>query len=940
MVAKKNIQEALTFDDVLIVPASSKILPSDASLKTNLTKNIKLNLPLISAAMDTVTESGTGIAIAREGGIGIIHKNMSAENQAAEVEKVKRSEYWVVTQPITIEPKTTISEINVLKKEFGISSFPVVQNGKLIGLVTNRDMLFEQKENKRAEQIMTRKLITVSKMVELEEAQEILHKNKVEKLPIVDAKGHLKGIITITDILNAVKYPNASKDKRGRLIVGAAVGPNDDKRIEALLEKEVDVITVDTSHGHSRNVIDAVKRFKKKYDIDIIAGNVATADATKALIKAGADAVKVGVGPGAICLEKDALITMGDYSTKRIEDVCVGDEVITHKNRSRIVTKKYKRKHNNYVCNINVNGSPDKIKITPNHPVFAVTFDVNEKKIAKFGAKYYFEKKKHNKGLKWVEADRIKKGDVLVVPRTTLRTEEKHVFDLAQYVSEHLYDEDFVWTKKIGFNPNEKSYNQLAEKFDTTPRIIGNIVHGGNSLNMGLNKKVNQHLETIQYAREIHSNRINRFIELDEKLMKLIGYFVSEGYVSGANNNRQLCFTFSKEEKEYQNEIVDLIDTIFGYSSSKIIEKKDKNAATVHVFSHIIASFFERVFPLGSRNKKIPKILLNQDTKLLEEFISGAFNGDGTIKDYRRASYKTVSPSLAFQISEILTRLGFLPSINSEKNKNKNWGTAFRVSISGKQYEEFMKRIYPQEKIIKAASSKQQVWADEEYIYLTVKSNEKQLKQTDVYNLEVDEDNSYLTNRIAVHNCTTRVIAGVGVPQLTAIMESARIADDYNIPIIADGGIKYSGDITKALAAGASSVMIGSIFAGCDETPGKVIFLNNRKFKQYRGMGSLGAMLLGSKDRYFQGSVNEKNKLVPEGIEGIVPYKGTIAEVSYQLMGGLRSGMGLSGSKTITELRKNARFVRITNAGLAESHPHDISITEESPNYSPKTINR
>ena len=478
-----EIQEALTFDDVLILPAASNVLPTQVDLKTRLTGKISLNIPLISAAMDTVTEAATAIAIAKEGGIGIIHKNVSIQEQAAIVEKVKRSEYWVVTQPVTISAETTFAEIKELKAKFGFSAFPVLENEKLVGMITKRDLVFETEDGKKAKDIMTKDLITVDRMVDFEEAKEILHKNKIEKLPIIDKQGKLKGIITSTDILNTIRFPNASKDKKGRLLVGAAVGPKDDKRLEALLEKEVDVIVVDTAHGHSVNVVEAVKRFKKNFACELIAGNVATAQGTADLIAAGADAIKVGIGGGSIC--------------------------------------------------------------------------------------------------------------------------------------------------------------------------------------------------------------------------------------------------------------------------------------------------------------------------------------------------------------------------------------------------------------------------------------------------------------------TTRVVSGVGVPQVTAIMNAVKEAEKTGIPVIADGGITYSGDITKAIAAGASCVMIGSLFAGCEETPGKIIFLNNRKFKQYRGMGSVSAMQQGSKDRYFQEEVKEASKLVSEGIEGIVPFKGKISEVTFQLLGGLRSGMGFAGCKTIEELRKKTKLVKITKAGLRESHPHDVVITEESPNYSP-----
>ncbi|MCH7902685.1 IMP dehydrogenase [archaeon] len=472
----------LTFDDVLLEPGASAVSPGKADLRTNLTKTIPLNVPIISAAMDTVTETRTAIAMAQEGGMGVIHKNMSVEEQALQVEKVKRAEFLIVTNPITITEETTIGEIIKLGKEFNVRSFPVLKNKKLVGIVTNRDMVFETNYRKKAKQIMTAKLVTAPPKISMEKAKQILHTNRIEKLPLIDSQKHLKGLITISDIENTQKYPVANKDKKGRLVVGASVGARDDERIKELIKKEVDVIVIDTSHGHRDVVIDAVKRYKKKFRIPIIAGNVATYEGTKALIKAGADAVKVGVGPGAIC--------------------------------------------------------------------------------------------------------------------------------------------------------------------------------------------------------------------------------------------------------------------------------------------------------------------------------------------------------------------------------------------------------------------------------------------------------------------TTRVIAGVGIPQITAVMEAARAVKGTKVKIISDGGIKYSGDIVKALAAGADCVMIGSLLAGCEETPGKIVYMNNRKYKQYRGMGSLGAMERGSKERYFQAEVTQTNKLVPEGIEGVVPYKGTIAEVIYQLTGGLRSGMGLTGAKTITELRKK-NMIKITQASLKEGHPHDITITEAAPNYSP-----
>lgn len=479
------VGEGITFDDVLLVPAESSVLPGEVNLTTRLTKKLKLNIPLISAAMDTVTESRMAIAVAREGGIGIIHKNMSIDMQAEQVDMVKRSENGVITNPFYLGPKNTLAEADELMSKYKISGVPIVLNNRLIGIITNRDLKFEEDMSRPIDEVMTKEnLITAREGTTLEQAKEILRKHKIEKLPIVDENFALKGLITIKDIEKAQTYPNSARDEKGRLLVGAAIGITDDvlDRSGALVEAGVDVLVLDSAHGHSHNVMSCIKKIKNKFpDVQIIAGNVATYEGTKALIEAGADCVKVGIGPGSIC--------------------------------------------------------------------------------------------------------------------------------------------------------------------------------------------------------------------------------------------------------------------------------------------------------------------------------------------------------------------------------------------------------------------------------------------------------------------TTRVIAGIGVPQITAVANAAVAADEYGVPIIADGGIKYSGDIVKALAAGASTVMIGSLFAGCDESPGDTEVYQGRQFKVYRGMGSLSAMSKGSKDRYFQAD-RSAQKLVPEGVEGRVPYKGSVSETIYQMMGGLRSGMGYCGTPDIEALRTQAKFIRITSAGLRESHPHDIYITKEAPNYS------
>jgi IMP dehydrogenase len=475
----------LTFDDVLLLPAHSRVLPRDVDVSTNITPDIKLNIPIVSAAMDTVTLSRLAIALARQGGIGVIHKNMSPEVQAGEVDKVKRSESGMIVDPITLPPDRTIGDALAVMAKFSISGIPITQEGKLVGILTNRDLRFHKDHGRPISEVMTAEnLVTVKEGTDLDTAKEILHKHRIEKLLIVDENYMLKGMITVKDIMKKIQYPDACKDSRGRLRVGAAVGvgPDLEQRAEGLVAAGVDILVVDSSHGHSDGVLQAVTFLKKNFsDVPVIAGNVATAQGTSALIDAGADCVKVGVGPGSIC--------------------------------------------------------------------------------------------------------------------------------------------------------------------------------------------------------------------------------------------------------------------------------------------------------------------------------------------------------------------------------------------------------------------------------------------------------------------TTRVITGAGVPQVTAIMNAVEAADKMGTPIIADGGIRYSGDIVKALACGARAVMIGSLFAGVEESPGETILFEGRSFKVYRGMGSIGAMKEGSKDRYFQQHHDDLSKLVPEGIEGRVPYKGLLADTVYQLVGGLRSGMGLCGVVNLAELREKSQLLRITSAGVTESHPHSVPITKEAPNY-------
>jgi IMP dehydrogenase len=484
MLNRDDLRDALTFDDVLLVPGESDVLPKSVETGTRLTRNIQLNIPIVSSAMDTVTEAKMAIAMAAQGGVGFVHRNLTIEEQAAEVAKVKKYESAVVADPVTIEPEARLAAAVALMREHGISGIPVTKKGRLVGILTNRDLRFEKNLDQRVEEVMTRDLVTAREGVTIEAAKELLHRHRIEKLPVVNEAFELRGLITIKDIEKIQKHPHAAKDRLGRLLCGAAVGtgPEREARVAALLRAGADVIVIDTAHGHSRGVIDAVRSTRANFKgVELVAGNVATGEATDALCRAGADGVQVGVGPGSIC--------------------------------------------------------------------------------------------------------------------------------------------------------------------------------------------------------------------------------------------------------------------------------------------------------------------------------------------------------------------------------------------------------------------------------------------------------------------TTRVVAGVGVPQITAVDDCVRAAEKHGVPVISDGGVKYSGDIVKALAAGASSVMIGSLFAGTEEAPGEVILYQGRSYKQYRGMGSIGAMSEGSRDRYFQAEITDSDKLVPEGIEGRVPYKGPVSMNVFQLVGGLRSGMGYLGCKDIRELRVKPRFIRITSSGLRESHVHDVIITQEAPNY-------
>ncbi|HYE74691.1 MAG TPA: IMP dehydrogenase, partial [Blastocatellia bacterium] len=618
---------------------------------------------------------------------------------------------------------------------------------------------------------------------------------------------------------------------------------------------------------------------------------------------AGVDAVKVGIGPGSICFDANALILMSDGGVKRIADVKVGETVVSHKGIARPVTKTYQRAYRGPLISLNVSGCPDKLRVTPNHEFLAMSFDAPASLRAKNGAKYFFTTKKYNAGLRWVRADELKSQDIVAIPRRKYEV-EAIVFDLASVVPHYHADDQSIWANKPSRNFNDENYHALAARFATTARVIGTIVTGQRKVQDELGNEVNAYLEEKKYIRYQQPTKLHRFVALDSNLMRLIGYYIAEGYVMGNANNRQLRFAFGAHERSYVEDVSRLISEVFGYRGT-VMRPTPRHALEAMVYNHAIARFFESLVPGKARNRKLPEVSLNQTPECLRQLLIGALRGDGCLKDSRRIAYKTASPHLAHQIAEVFTRLGYLPSIQSYRNKREGWATSYHVRISGAQCARFSEEFpelgleYPLD-----IQVKQKFFADDDYIYAPVISAEvEEDQELEVYNLEVAEDHTYVANRIAVHNCTTRVVSGAGVPQITAIAECAQAAAETGIPIIADGGIKFSGDITKAIAAGADAVMIGSLLAGTDESPGEIILYQGRNFKSYRGMGSLGAMRQGSKDRYGQDQQDIESKLVPEGIEGRVTYKGSLAALVTQLIGGLRAGMGYTGCRTIGELK-------------------------------------
>jgi IMP dehydrogenase/GMP reductase/intein/homing endonuclease len=858
-------KEGLTFDDVLLLPAESSVLPGDVSTVTRLTTDITLNIPIISAAMDTVTEARLAIALAREGGIGVVHRNLSIEDQAGEVDKVKRSESGMITDPITLGPDDSLRSALDVMSRYHISGIPITEEGRLVGILTNRDLRFEQQLDRPVRELMTKDhLITAPVGTTLTEANKILHRYKVEKLPVVDEQGMLKGLITVKDIQKKIQYPNAAKDGQGRLRVAAALGTGPDtfERAEALTAEDVDVLVVDTSHGHSRMVIDTVKQLVAAFGsrAQLVAGNVATAEGTEALIEAGVNGVKVGIGPG--CFAAGTRILIADATYKNIEDIQPGDRVINMNGEPVTVVRAWCTGMREVMAVRHVASYRDTL-VTPDHNYFVGDLStVSAASVASRGYAALLEQPTRFgvSKLRWKEIGGVE-CDAMLLP--------KHVtFELPQ-----------------GFEIDLREFAVRREK---------------------------------QLAR--YQTRIADSYELGY----VFGTFLGDGHAFIAKSRNsvmgRVSWYFALHETDIAAKLIRCLKTVTGVEVTSTPHTKIINA---HLYSRQWARLLAQ---FGKRHEKhLPARYLSSNPEYLRGIFDGLMDSDGHVGADGRLGFRNTSAQLVelFNVLCFLIHGSFPNSQTDVPSADGLRGTSVencRESYKSRLNRTHLKRHMANYQAVKLLSTSPVGVA------------------VPVYDIEVDcPTHSFIADNAIVHNsiCTTRVVAGVGVPQITGIFDSAIAAAKHGIPIIADGGIQYSGDIAKAIAAGADTVMLGSLLAGVEESPGELIISHGERFKDYRGMGSIGAMKRRSysKDRYFQAGVTDESRLIAEGIEGRVPYKGLLTNVVFQLVGGLRQAMGYVGAADIEALKTRTRFIRITGAGLRESHPHDIMITKEAPNY-------
>ncbi|HVX85069.1 MAG TPA: IMP dehydrogenase [Phycisphaerae bacterium] len=863
----KIIAEAITFDDVLLIPQRSDFVPGEADVRTRLTRAIELNIPLISAPMDTVTESALAIALAQEGGIGFIHKNLPIDVQCREVEKVKRSENGIIFDPVTLAPDASVDRARQIMREQNISGIPIVNNDKdseLVGILTRRDLKFHEGDgNLPVREMMTKSnLVTARADTTLEQAEHILNSARVEKLLLVDesptGRRRLVGMITMRDIDKTHQFPRACKDARGRLRVGAAVGVKHFDRVAALIEKGVDVLVVDTAHGHSSNVIDTVRDIKKKFDIQVVAGNIATAEGAKDLIDAGADAIKVGIGPG--CFAAGTRVLMADATYRNIENVQPGDRVINMHGRPVTVLKAWCTGVRDVIA-LRHTASTRTTFVTPDHRYFVGDLNsTSALSVASRGFASILEQptRTGDTKLKWKPIGELDR-DVLLLPRQIRFERPDHfLIDLR----------DFALRK----------HKQL--------------------------------------------DRYNTAIADSYELGYVFGTFLGDGtaFIAKSRNSviGRVSWAFGPNEQAIAVKLAQCLRHVSGVNPSIA-----PTAKVIHI--HFYSLQWARLLKqFGSRDlKHLPSPYFAANPEYRRGLLDGLLDSDGHITTDGRLSFRNTSRQLVELFNVLCHEIhGSFPACATEA-----------ASVGGLKNAR-LENCRPSMRSRLDAHHACRHTADHQ-VLKRLKAESTGLA-VPVYDIEVDcPTHSFIADNAIVHNsiCTTRIVSGVGVPQITAIFNAIKAAAPAGVPIIADGGIRHSGDITKAIAAGAHCVMMGSLFAGLDESPGELVIRRGKRFKSYRGMGSTGAMIQGSADRYGQAKVKESSKLVPEGVEGLVHYRGPLGDFVYQMVGGLRAGMGYCGARTIDELRHKARFVKVTAASMIESHPHDIQITREAPNY-------
>jgi len=848
------LEEALTFDDVLLVPAHSTVVPNAVDLSTQLTRQIALKIPLISAAMDTVTEARMAIALALEGGIGIIHKNMSIERQAREVLTVKKYESGIIRDPVTVTPGTSIGEVLRITRAHNISGVPVTEHGKLVGIVTGRDLRFETRMDAPVAAIMTprERLVTVQEGATRDEVVGLLHRHRIEKVLVVNEAFELRGLITVKDIQKAKDFPKASRDDHERLRCGAAVGvgKGTEERVAALVAAGVDVVVVDTAHGHAQGVLDRVTWIKRHFPVvQVIGGNIATGDAARALVDAGADAVKVGIGPG--CFAAGTRVLMADATYKNIEQVRPGDRVINRDGRP--VTVVYARCTGvREVLQIRHTASFLGTLATPDHRyLIGDMCPIGAEPVASSGGGQILAHplRRGAANIQWIPIAEVERGACLFPRRI-----------------------DFEWSAHIALNLAEVAQDEIGDSYE---------------------------------------------------LGYLLGTFLGDGHAftdaSAPAAAGRVAWYFGAREQSVADKLSRCIREVSGIAPTRAT-----GPDLVEVYFHSLP-WARLLARCGERHARLlPPAWLCANPEYLRGLFDGLVDSGGRTAADGRVDFTHTSPALVelFNILALLVR-GSLPDCHIEPAAAS--GLMDGLDTPGRDAYRARLRVAPVTRL------------PEEHQALELLARQPLRLALPVYDLEVDcPTHSFIADNAIVHNsiCTTRIVAGVGMPQITAVANVSQALEGTAVPLIADGGVRYSGDMAKAIAAGAHSVMIGGLFAGTDEAPGEVEIYQGRSYKSYRGMGSLGAMASreGSSDRYFQEQVAQE-KLVPEGIEGRVPYKGSVLNVIVQLNGGLAASMGYTGCCSIEEMRRKPSFVRISAAGMRESHVHDVQITKEAPNY-------